>query len=729
MEGFETCRDDTDFKARNWVRNTGGVPSIFAPATTTVGSVGLTRLSGYTDGAGAITVSTSADTGIVATGVTVNQAYVAGGFTFGASGTFYAGGVRAVNSSAGAGARICYDGTNYWSLVQNASGTWQICTSPDLKTWTAVSAQTPVTATSATAMTFSYMGSGTVMVVPSVSSANFAVYFTSNGGTSWSTQTIATGSAAVVYGAGCATGNATYPHVVTIGNSNSGSAVTGVYVGTLGGTMTLVTPGGQYSGTTVFVPRVINGYIYAHNGASGFFSAQASNASLNTTGAWTSWSSTMTGIVDLLYLQSANVFVGASTSLSPYIFTIPNTGGSGTPVPPTTGAKTSVYTTVGIAGLVASSTGSAVVGFPASASTFTCVTSTSAASGSWTNVTKILNGTSYAFSQAFLDGTNQIVGMGNPGATSTNQLLVSTSDGTNSWQVRYASGFTPGASGGFSGLGLISTTAAPANNTQMTINTGCALVNCSAPSGGNSTVSLYTASSQNTAAATSVQSISNLTHYYEMRGVAVGGTTNSFTISWYIDGTLIGTVGNVAFGTGTSDTTSPLVITLPRSGCFQQVDDFYLTLDDGTNLVGPLGPTNIVTRRPTADVQAQWTRSGTAASNALSVNQPALSSQSTNNVNTYTDGAKDIYSSTDTVPSNYKIKAVQVEAFFTKTSTVAPVVNVGVKSGSVEVDSANVTINGTNTLVSAILQNDPNTGTAWTQTGANNSQIVLNKVS
>jgi hypothetical protein len=179
----------------------------------------------------------------------------------------------------------------------------------------------------------------------------------------------------------------------------------------------------------------------------------------------------------------------------------------------------------------------------------------------------------------------------------------------------------------------------------------------------------------------------------------------------------------------TTDTTSLLIIVLSRRNDFVGYDDMYFTVQDGTGVVGPLGPVNIITSPPTTDVSDQWVKTGSAASNSLSVNQPAFSSQSANYVSSANAGDKDVYSSANTLPAGYTVKAVQVEAYFTKTSTSSPTANVGIVSGGSESDSANVTASGTSAVyVSQIANLNPNGNAVWNNAAAIAAEIALNHV-
>jgi hypothetical protein len=169
---------------------------------------------------------------------------------------------------------------------------------------------------------------------------------------------------------------------------------------------------------------------------------------------------------------------------------------------------------------------------------------------------------------------------------------------------------------------------------------------------------------------------------------------------------------------------------IPRGQQVSQVDDMYLTLDNGSGLTGPLGPINIIARHATTDVQDQWSKTGTASSNSASITESAYSSSSPNYISVSTDGSKDIYSSSTSLPNGSQILANEVEGYF-KASAGTPTVSVGILSNATETDSAQVTVSSTTTpsFVSVIAEKDPNGNVAWTNTSVVASKITVNKIS
>jgi len=337
---------------------------------------------------------------------------------------------------------------------------------------------------------------------------------------------------------------------------------------------------------------------------------------------------------------------------------------------------------------------------------------------------------------AIYDGTRYVL-FSDP----TNGVIATTPDFQTGYQATYFAEAAETTSGYLSGIGVWA--AVPPFGTTFTLaavtgNTnygqGVRIV-AGAVSGANRPVQVWQGNNSGTSFQlfTTAPNVSTtpLYHYYELKATKDPATVNNFFISLYVDGTLQSGIqaASIQLGTGTSDTTSLLILALQRSGQWTLFDDLYFTLDDGTGVVGPLGAVNIVARRPNSDVQAQWVKNGSAASNSLSVNQPALSSGSANYNSSNNAGDKDIYASSDTLPAGYTPRAVMVEGVFTRTSSTAPTVNIGLKSGSTESDSGNVSLSNNNaTYVSQVFQTDPNGGAAWTKTAVQNAAIVANHV-
>jgi hypothetical protein len=739
MQGFETMRDDSDLRAQGWAPNPSKATTknvALIPSVTSLSGISLRPMGPFQS-----PISTTANWGAAAandfgyfnTGITVNQAWNAGGVTLGFGAKFNSGSTVSYGSGSTSNPnQTCFDGTRYWAIQYNTTnGTYNICYSTNLQTWTLTPSQP--SATIGPVSTINYMGGGVIAVIGNPSSSSITAYYTSNLGSTWSSQVFATsgGITSTTYGTAIGTGNSIYPHIV-LGVVYQGSYpsynIGNLMVGTLGGTMTAaIALVGVYC-TTYMHPRVTNGLVLIGvDNNSGptttLYTATASSTSLNQSSAWST--ATLTNVAtDIAYNPNSNLWVYTTTS---GIYSFPNTGAVGTAVAPTGSVTcTQRYSTVGMTGIYWTGTQMVAVGQQGH-----IVTSPDGIT--WTETSGHILSTGVAntdWRSLLYDGSQYVLF-----SDSTSGVVATTPDLVTNYVVQYAqesAEVITSISSGVLGSGLISGGAPSATTGQwaLTAGSGGPLFLQVGPASAGSRPVALDSYEVGGAGLTGSVSTSSLYHYYELHYVKAAGT-NSFTCSLYVDSNLVGTSSIVQIST-TSDTTSLFVIAFQRNGVFTAFDDIYVTLDDGvanTNQ-GPLGIVNIVARRPNTDVQDQWTAVGSAGSNSLSADQSALSSQSSNYVQTYVNGNKDIYSSTNTLPANYNVKAVSVEGYFAKGGTSNAAVNLGLESGSVEVDTSNVTlISNTPTYVSNIVENDPNVSAAWTPTTVVASKIVINKVS
>jgi hypothetical protein len=725
MQGFETMRDDSDLRAQGWVASPTLQPMAFAGSLSSLNGVSLRSIGAGASNTGAPGASGVPDPGFFNTGITVNQAWQAGGFVWG----FNAKLNGAVANSYGTSSsnnqnQVCFDGSLYWAVQKTGGATYNVATSPDLKTWTTTTAQ-PAGGTGQGASIF-YMGGGVVGVISGAynSTTGNLVYYTSNNGASWSTSvqmgTYSSGSAPVE-GIGFATGNSTYPHGIAFGTGAvmSNGTYGGIWIGNLATGMVQVA---NFTSLGFYVtgrPFIQNGIIVINSQGTQQFSATASNSALNTAGAWTA--STFAAIGNkgsLAYSPTANIYVIATSA---GLYTFPNTGGTNTPVIQsgtiTTTQRSSVAAMYGVYW-----TGTQFVAHGASGYILT-----SPDGVTWTNTSHVLPlAGAFSWTTSLYDGSKYVLF-----SDANSGVIATTPDMVSNYAVQYV---MEGAEGnalvnGNGHTGVYSGTA-PSPTTGLWTPTanffGFAL---GALSSGNRQMNIINAGSGTEATRTLNGVQANPIHYFELVCKAAAGA-NAFTHEIWVDGQPLyqGATG-IVMGSGSSDTTSFLILCLDRFFTITGYDDSYFNLIDGQGLSGVLGIVNIVAQRGETDTQAQWVKTGGAASNSLSVNQPALSSSSANYVSSSNAGDKDIYATTDTLPAGYTPKAIQNEAYFTKTSTTAPVVNIGSLSGSTESDSANATISGTGAYVSQILEKDPNGNVALTSGAVNAMKFVLNHIS
>jgi hypothetical protein len=745
MQGFETMRDDSDLRAQGWAPNPSKATArsaVMVPSVTGVSGFSLRPLGPYSSPLSSAVwgTATANDFGYFNTGITVNQAWLAGGVTFG-FGIKFNGGVSAsygagtlVNTAQGNSCAACFDGTKYWAIQLTGASTFNVATSTDLINWSVTTTQ-PGSINATT--TLNYLGNGVVALIGiSTETALVNVWYTSNSGVSWSSQTLVSPNiGGSDMGTAIATGNATYPHaIMAFSQTASGTSTSpgGIFVGTVGGSIQQVVSIPASIGIqATCVPRIFGGVLMfmAGTGAANtrFYSATASNPSLNTAGAWstaTVASSYNVIPTDIAYNPSSNLWV---ISTNNGIWTFPNTGAVGTPVAPT-GAQTLIqrYPTVAMQNIFMVGTTMVCLGKQGH-----IVTSTDGVT--WTESGGHLLPVGISgidWRTTLYDGSRYVLF-----SDTTSGIVATTPDFQTNYAVQYAlepAEVAQTLTGTLLGTGLIPGNVPSLTTGQWSLagSSNPAMLQFGPVSSGSRPFILDAYNTATSLLAGSV-SMAQLYHYIELKCTKVTATANTFTVSMYVDGLLIGTSAAIAYGS-TADTTSVFNMVFQRNGVFTAIDDIYVTLDDGVanTLQGPVGIVNIVAQRPQTDVQAQYIKAGSAPSNSLSVNQPALSSGSTNSVSSGTAGDKDIYGTTDNLPAGYAPKAIQVEAYYTKTSTSAPVVNLGVVSGGVEADGAQVTINsGTPTYVSQVFEKNPNGNVAWSASTVNAAQFVNNHVS
>lgn len=751
-------RDDSDLRTQGWslspaanaIKKVVSAPSVSGAPGWSLRQIGAYQSMAYS-AATAWGTANDGTFGYLPTGFTVNQAWLAGGMTVGFGAKFNSG----VSAAFGTGAfynpsTTCFDGTLYWAF--RVIGTaYTLCTSPDLVTWTATAVQ-PFTGQAGS--TVSYAGGGVIVAMGSTTAtANTLVWITTNSGATWTSVNVFTNTSVLTtFGTAIATGTASAPHAVNaLARSSSGNAVLAVGNLTTGSMTTIFSSlaGNFLEALNMMRPYSNNGLIILSSPDSGgqpngfqaaIYSAKLADPNIATAGAWTKATISIgrdVYVTGIEYHPTSNLWVvsasdGSTTpgAVAGGIWTFPNTGAAGTAVAPSgTVTMTQRYKTIGMAAVFKPSGSSTLVALGQQGH---IITSTDGGI-TWVESTPklIQSGTSGTdWTSCFYDGSRYVI------TTDANSGIVATTpDGLINYQAQYVMegaevAWTVGSNS--TGTGLISVAAPPSATTgQFTWNGNNGsnpVLQVGSPSGGNRTIALWNSNPNSQFFSTAVP-VSTPYHYYELRYTAISGSTNAFLVSLLIDGTLIGTSTSQLMATAT-DTTTSLVLAFQRNGCWTAYDDIRITLDNGQGLSGAFGPINIVARRPTTDVSVQWTKSGSAASNALSVNQPAISSWSSNFVTSSTAGDKDIYSSTDVIPAGYSVKAVTLEGYFSKASTSGSTVSVGMLSGSSGIEGTQTAISSSSpTFVNTIVESDPNGNVPWTNAAATAAYITIDHIS
>jgi hypothetical protein len=757
MEGFENVIDNIDLIARGWhmgaYAGTNGQNAMTVPSRTGTPGKGL-MLKGpyYSASLTYLPLSLTIDFGMMDTGIGINSLWKSGGFAVGMNGTFNK--ASQVQVAANGNFQIVYDGaTYYWAIVEVGS-TYEVAYSPDLINWTTTTSQP---ANIAADSTITVVGSGataTVIVGTQFTSAVSDFCYTTNQGITWTAvapssvtpkMIVATGNSAtpyVMFGSGAST-NA--PYTMT-SISATPTAVSGASFGATGsyngGIAKIV------AGYACFMPLVSSGSFSTPSTISStwWFCSTAANmaASASYTSASTIASKQMN---DITFFNNTWITVGYGG-----VFTAPNPGTSSNILPPTAAWANPVNTgTVILFSVASSSTMCVAVGIDSATTTIPAIY-TSPDGVNWTKTNRFtFEGAAATNSMCFMNviwtgtqfvmtgGLNSNViatspdgiawtGVYYPDYTEVAQTTCASAFGIYSGAVaagQYGAGgqgaagtFTPWSTSASIQCGFGFYASAPAS--------GARTVQAIAIPGGTQTATVATI----TGASESV-STSTLSHYYEIIATATG-TTNAFTFQFAIDGVILpGTSAAWGFAAATDTTgVAHLVINLPRSGNWTVLDDIYVTnfTNDGSGNVGQLGVTNVLPWVTSGDVSDQWTRSGSQSTDAACVAGPYSNSEGY--VYATAVGAKDTYQMSASVPAGFKVRAVQAEGYFAKNGSTGANASVGIVSGSTELDSSAVSATTSTAVFASVLASvDPNTGTAWTNTGAAAAEIAINKTS
>jgi hypothetical protein len=758
-EGFESVIDEADFIARGWLTpslvtlNGAGVMTL--PSRTGQAGRGLYLRGPYSTGINLPCAATGySDFGMLNTQQSIYSLWQAGGFAFGSSATFNR--VPTVLQIAAADcSQLAYDGsTYYWAIAYNStSASWCVAYSPDLINWTQTAV--PPSATMDQNSTIQVIGSGTTATIivgnhGYYTSTVFTSYYSTNMGGTWTA--IAQAGSAYTRGF-AATGSSTAPYISLSYNSGwkiyyytslsatptalsiAVAGTTSYYLGSFcKNTNGQIIVGGCYT-------NISTSYTYPIANAATVSYFQYCSATADPTNAanWTALPS-LTGyqISDMVWFNNRWVAVGAG-GIWWNGAASGNTWVAGNNI---TLSATGAYIVWSV-----TSNGSTLIATgqdPVTPTNAAIWTSTDGVN--WTKSNRfILTGVAVnngnAFTSSLWDGSRFVISGG------LNNNVIATSPDGFAWTATYYPDHPEGVNGysSASNLGIYSGTQATTGvftpwstsaSYTVGVTTGPGEVTSSATPyrttyavSVSGTAVLTTALPTNIPLPTIVSGnapASQYTHYYEFIATATS-TQNQFTIQWAIDGVIQGTVGTIQLASTTDTGTNFLFINLPRNGNFVMVDDMYLTNMNGQGESGQQGVINIFPWKPSGDVQDQFTPTSTTLSHAAQLAN-ALSNTE-NSINSITTGQKDIYSMSATIPSGWAVKAVQVEAYFTKSGLVAGKGTVGVINGSTEVDSATVSppITGANTYGSLTLDKDPNTGAAWTNAGFATAEIAVNK--
>lgn len=767
FEGFETCADDTDVTARGWdldqTANLGNQNVLPLPSRNGIsGGIGLMLRGPYTAALATAPNSGTNNFGMVDTKQSIYSLWQAGGFSIGFNATFNK--TTKLEIASTNTQQIRYDGsTYYWAIAYNGAS-YVLVYSTDLQNWTQTASQPSNIGVNATVTIVGSGSTATILIGSCMANVQNYFCYTSNMGLTW------TNSAAISSGAKyiIATGNSAAPYIVTYA-TGAGGGIGWLAASTYAYTSISATLLGSSGAAAAGAAKLVNGVVmtWMSVSASGFSvpSAsttnfawiQANNAGIATAANWTQAASLPSNeITDMTYINGYWVAVGYNG-----IYVAAQSGTTNNVLGPATATNwanvlntpsTAIYSVeVNAAGTLA-----VAVGHDSVTNAAAIYTSTNGTT--WTKVDRFLfqevNGMqNNTFTNVFWDGTRFVI----TGGVNNNVIAVS-KDGF-AWTALYYPDYTEevgtascnvagiysgtlntgtyvGQAGGGTNPGTfvpwsVATTAGFASGVGFTVGAATQGINVVTRAIQGITVAGAVAGMTQTNVTNAAQTVpctGNLSNYYEIIATATA-TTNVFNIQFAINGVILpGTAANVQLA-ATGDTTgaSHLLFNLPSTGNFVMIDDIYLTNMAGTLNVGQLGPQVVMPLNLNGDVSDQFTNTINGNTNAKTVGTPL--SNSLGYVYSSNPGVKDVYSTTNSVPSNYKINGVQVEGFFAAYGPIGANCQIQASSNGVTAAGNTVAANTSTPLFSAaLMQSDPNTNAAWTATGLNALQVVPAKL-
>lgn len=153
------------------------------------------------------------------------------------------------------------------------------------------------------------------------------------------------------------------------------------------------------------------------------------------------------------------------------------------------------------------------------------------------------------------------------------------------------------------------------------------------------------------------------------------------------------------------------------------VDDIYIVDDvavDPNSNVGRLGPIEIATRLPTANVQTQWKPNPTTKEGWKILSQiPALQNEY---VESNVVGAQDLYSSSTAVTKD--VIAVAVTALTAKTDIDDHAIALVLSDGTTAKEGTPIDLSTQYTYVQSVFESDP-TGEKWTASSASSASFGI----
>jgi hypothetical protein len=763
MEGFETGSDVTDYTARNLENNylNGNYQcnSLAIPSRTGYPGKGLYLRGGngsYSASANyPMAGANYPDFGMFQPNQSVYSLWQAGGFAVGFSAGFNA--QNFIEIAPGESQQLAYDGAQYyWAIYRNGnSGAWGVCYSTDLQNWTITVAAAPGINQNST---ITVNGSGlnaTVIIGASGNISPPAAYYTNNMGLSWNILNAGSVSYRTPIYLNGAT--ALFVTVVAVGNTLSCPAYGTTWTGTptqltsIALAPTAATIGGFCKST--------GGYLIATSfsggssqfpptaGATSGLAFCSASADPTVAGNWTNCPKLPFQIIDVAVFNG-NIIAAGYGGIYTLSLASPTTW---MPVQGITYGAWSAFS-LAMSGTTIIATGQDCVNTQLGA----IYTSTDGVH--WTKINRYFNAyalnanTAFdAFTCSLWDGHQFIVTGG-----LNNGMIITSPDGYD-WEVVYVTDYVESNPSTDSVMGFFTGTLSSANiwspwNVAATagyctmFGLWCGAPGASGAPAGARQVEVVSVIANATVYGTSLsngfvnipaptiplgqQPGSSLTHYYEFVATAVAGTPNLFTLTWFIDGqqqvTPVGWASQVYLAAPADRGTTQVFLNLPRSGAFNVFDDIYLSNFAGTTNVGRLGPQNIFAITGKNVVQGQFSNT-LGGTNVQTVNTELSNAEGY--IYSATTNAEDIYSAQTTVPSNFLVKAVELDAYFGSQGQgkqVAGTVGI-VSAGTAQNSAATVAGAGWQNRATLLTETDPKTGAAFTNAALNAVQLTVTK--
>jgi hypothetical protein len=761
-EGFETVTDMTDMVARGLqqnaaISNANSTGSMAHPSRTGQPGKGWFLRGPYSNSlVGSLLGVNFSDFGMIPMNQSVYSLWQSGGFAVGFSASFNT--LNFLEIAPGDSQQFAYDGSQYyWAITRNvSSGAYGVAYSTDLKNWTPT-LSTP-TVNQCSTITVNGSGLNATIIVGSAGNINpVAFVYSTNMGLTWAnTNSSATyrtpvylnGSTALYVSVMSANGANTYPCYSTTWTG------TPVQLSAVG----LIAP---VAATTGGYCKLANGYIIASvfaGGTSQYWPTTGCTsgiawclASADPTNAanWTRSPTLPFEFVDVTYFNGYFIAVGYDGI---YYLNAAN--------PTTWMPAQGVWNLIGSVGFsvfsvnVNSSMVMAVGQDPVNTNIPAIYTSTDGVH--WTKqnrmmVTAPVNGNlaACAFTTVFWDGARWIVTGG-----INNGMIITSTDGE-AWEAVYitespeTNGNTLSFLGVYTGTYNVTTDLFvpwnAAGNTSYFNGLGVnpAYITASGTRSvsfcGSYSSQAYISLASTTVAAPLVslgqEAGSSNTHYYELVYTAVAGTPNAFTAQLFIDGQNTGYTTPTYQFAPTTDTTgaTQVFFNFPRNGTFVMVDDIYLTnfAADAAGNVGRLGPSSFFSLQGKTAVQSQFSSTLGTGTNVQTANTELSNAEGY--LSATSKNSEDIYSTTNTMPSNYLPKAILLDAYLGSQGQGPQVLGaVGLVSGTATAQGTPVQGGGgvgygwTNraTLLTTI---DPNTSAPFTVAGVNAVEISITK--